>query len=110
VACRRSSPLGAREHESKLRLHQETQEDIADLLGPRTHVGDGRWVVLVRDLRRADGVEVGPNDSHGPGTNREGGELQEREGKLKEEIGKKEVVCSSYSTWRWPRRHPGRSG
>jgi hypothetical protein len=60
-------------------LHQETREDIADLLGPHTHVGDGRRVVLDRDLRRADGVEVGLDDSDGPGTNREGGELQERE-------------------------------
>jgi hypothetical protein len=51
------------------KLHQEAQEESADLVEPTEHVGDGQSLELEGDLRRTDGVDHEFKDFGGPGTN-----------------------------------------
>jgi hypothetical protein len=57
VAYRRSSPPGAREHESKFRLYQETRESAANLFDRGAHARGGWSLEFDGDLRRPDAVD-----------------------------------------------------
>jgi hypothetical protein len=57
------------ERAQRQKLHQEAQEESADLVEPAEHAGDGRSLELEGDLRRTDGVDHELEDFGGPGTN-----------------------------------------
>jgi hypothetical protein len=75
--------------------YEETQCCIFDLLGHSMVDLMAGMKALDGCLRRADGAKVKITQERGPASNREGDEYLESAGKLKEDIGEREGVCSS---------------
>jgi hypothetical protein len=76
------------------RRYGETQCCVFDLLGHSMVEFMAGMKALDGCLRRANGAKVGIAQERGPASNQEGDEYQESAGKLKEEIGEQEGVCS----------------